>query len=298
MVETKGPKRRRLLDHRRRAAIRWGMRDDRARRFALRHLFGEHLTANALCAVNFGDHELFVDPRDDKIAYTVLSGRPWQRRQFDAAMAAMPPARSGASNGVFVDVGANIGTMSIYAALSGKFSRIIAIEPDDYNRALLERNIRHNDLADRVTVVATAVSNRSGRVLLHRDTKNLGAHSLEEGFSKSQSETCEVDVETLDTIVSNAELATTDIAFVKIDVEGHEYAVLEGMGEILKTTPPVMLEVSFDVHSDQGLSDRKATLKKFPSSYETCTLLDTTEPTTLPLNVFRPTSRQHDLLIS
>jgi FkbM family methyltransferase len=231
-------KRRSALARHRRMSITRAVRDPRARRYALHHLFQDHLAAGILCLVRFDDYELFVDPRDDKIAFTLLSGRQWQRRQFDNALAVLDLIGRPPRGRVFLDVGANIGTITIYALQSGRFDHVIAIEPDDANRAILERNLAHNGLAERVTVVAAAASRAAGTMTLHRDAKNLGAHSLEASFARTPAPGQPVRVDTLDNIITEAGVCLGDVDFAKIDVEGHEVAVLDGMPTLLSNTPP------------------------------------------------------------
>jgi len=77
--------------------------------------------------VPFSDHKVFVDPRDDPIAYTLLAGGQWQRGDIDAAIELAKSAGKLKQQSVFVDVGANIGLITVSAMLSGHFSRAIAL---------------------------------------------------------------------------------------------------------------------------------------------------------------------------
>jgi FkbM family methyltransferase len=45
-----------------------------------------------------------------------------------------------------LEIGGNIGTQTVYFALSGAYSRIVSIEPDPRNFPLLQLNIRQNHL--------------------------------------------------------------------------------------------------------------------------------------------------------
>ena len=65
-----------------------------------------------------------------------------------------------------IDVGANIGTITIPALKRGLIQTATAIEPHPDNLRLLRANIALNGLEDRVTVLAQAVGDRSG-VTLH-----------------------------------------------------------------------------------------------------------------------------------
>lgn len=295
----KGPGQRRLPLKTR--AKRWlvdlATRDQRVRRMALNRIFANHAAEGILCLVPFADHKVFVDPRDDRVAYTVLSGRPWQRGHLDRALEVADQAGRLTPGGVFVDVGANIGLVTLYAMLSGRFARAIAIEPDPWNRAILQKNIEINGLADRVMVVAKAASDQSGTMTLHRDAKNLGAHSLEPGFSMSpMDEKQTVPVAPLDTILEEIGVEPAAVGFVKIDVEGHEFAALAGMPGLLAARPPIMIEVTFDA-DDGGHTDSER-LKRLLPGYASA--LDIERPTAvLPvaLDAFQATADQHELVV-
>lgn len=290
-----------LSRHYRNAIVR-AARNRRNRRFALHHLFSTYLSADILCLVTFEDHEIFINPRDDKIAFAILSGRPWQRRQFELALAVALRSGRIQTGGLFIDVGANIGSITLYALLSGQFRHVLAIEPDPLNRAILQRNIMHNGFTDNVTIISAAASCTGGTLPFYRDAKNLGAHSLEAGFSRSQGAPRSIPVARLDDIVRDAGYATNEIGFVKIDVEGHEHAVLDGMPAILKVKPPLMVEVTYqetmDPHDGKVLfCDPNATLSRLSESHAYCTPLDEDTATSHLLMNFQPSKQQHDLLV-
>jgi len=78
-----------------------------------------------------------------------------------------------------IDVGANIGTITIPALKRGLLKTATAIEPHPHNLRLLRANIALNGLEDRVTVLAQAVGDRSGVTLhLHESATNSGNHSI------------------------------------------------------------------------------------------------------------------------
>ena len=277
--------------------------DSRFRRIALNHLFEEHLAAGLLCLVPFEDHEILVDPRDDKIAFTLMSGRAWQRDDLKAAIAHVASAGRLKPNGVYLDVGANIGTTVLYATLTNAFAHAIAIEPEPANRQILERNIAINTLFDRVTIVGAAASSARGEMTLHRDRKNRGAHSLEPGFVMSPAASTAVAVDTLDNIVKQEGHALSDVAFIKIDVEGHERSVLAGAPELLAHAPPIMIEATFAAgDSDAANADYQSLRSYLPNRYTTCVEIGGLDgkskpPKAQPLDDFQPRSMQHELLI-
>lgn len=243
----------------------------------------------------FDDHTVFVDPRDDRIASKILSGQGWQRAALETAFVQADKAGDLKPDGVFVDVGANIGLMTLYAMLSGRFERGIAIEPDPWNREILNRNLDANDLSDRVTVVAKAVSDADGALVLYRDTKNFGAHSLEPGFVMSPDREAErVAVERLDAILAEAGVAPGDVGFVKVDVEGHEFRALAGMPDLLAARPPLMIEVTFDA-GGSGLES--AELRQLLKAYSSVIDIERMGESGVPLANFEARALQHELLI-
>ncbi len=232
----------------------------RLRGLALRALLDQHLAAGVLCLVPFDDHELYVDPRDDKIALKVMAGRCWQRSELDRAIAALRGANALRTGGVFIDVGANIGSMSIYALKSGVFSRAIAIEPDPHNVAILTRNFALNGLAGRACAIAAAASAATGALRLIRHRKNHGAHSVE-SHSRADAQDCiGVPAVTLEDVLARQAVAPGEVALVKIDVEGHELAVLEGMGPLLQAHVPILVELTADRSDGERLRRFKARL--------------------------------------
>lgn len=226
----------------------------RLRGLALRALLDRHLVPGALCLVPFGDHALYVDPRDDKIALKLMAGRCWQRSTLEAAIEALQAVGALRTGGVFIDVGANVGALSIYALKSGAFSNAVAIEPDPHNLAILKRNIALNGFDDRICAVEAAASACAGKLQLVRHRKNYGAHSVETSFHASAADCINVRAVTLDGVVSQTTVPAT---LVKIDVEGHELAVLEGMGGLLETGVPILIEFT----ADRGDLDRLERLK-------------------------------------
>ena len=130
---------------------------------------------------------------------------------------------------IIIDLGANIGYYTlIFAKLVGDLGHVYAFEPDPSNFELLSKNVKENKHSN-VTVIQKAVSNKNSKIKLYVSKRNIASHRIFDSDEKRNS--IEVDVITLDEYFKNFE---KPIKFIKIDVEGAEFQVLNGMKMILK----------------------------------------------------------------
>jgi FkbM family methyltransferase len=132
-----------------------------------------------------------------------------------------------------VDAGANVGqNASMMALVAGPRGRVLAFEPHPALRLILERNVarwRGHALAP-IDVVPQALSARAGAAYLYEDehfASNRGSASLEAPPVVVGRHA--VELTTLDAWVPR----DARIGFAKLDVEGHERAVLEGAARLL-----------------------------------------------------------------
>ena len=155
---------------------------------------------------------------------------------------------------VFIDVGANDGYYTLFAARRvGPTGLVVAAEPSSRERAHLQRNLGRNGL-DNVTVVPAAIGAASGLADLHlahgvhAGHNTLGAFAHDDVVRASLER---VAIEPLDSVVSRLGLARVD--FVKIDVEGAEARVVAGATDVLeKMRPILLLEVNDKALRAQG----------------------------------------------
>jgi FkbM family methyltransferase len=142
---------------------------------------------------------------------------------------------------VAIDVGANVG---LYADVLAKGSaRVIAFEP---NRACADY-LRRLRLA-RVEVVEAALSDSSGQAELRVPWVHGGEdHALGSIVAAGSAvqagtvATYRVETLTLDEALATRIAGGERVAFVKIDVEGHELAVLSGAVDLLRRDRPALL---------------------------------------------------------
>jgi FkbM family methyltransferase len=265
----------------------------RLRRIALRRLFAARLKEGALCYVPFADHAIFVDPRDDKIALRIMDGRPWQRRKLETAITLLSGAGALKKGGFFIDVGAHIGTQTIYALATAVFDGALAIEADPHNFEILRRNVEINGLSGRVRLFQGAASASQGEAPLTRDRQNFGGHSLEPGMVRSPAERLTVRTERLDDILGHCGLSPSQVGLVKIDVEGHELQVLRGMTDLRAWRVPLMIEFTASLVCPGRIEELKAWLAPL---YQCGVCLDG-DPAPCRPDELALADGQHDLLI-
>jgi FkbM family methyltransferase len=153
-----------------------------------------------------------------------------------------------ARGAVFYDIGANLGFFSLLAAhLSGLHEgRVIAFEAAPDNAEAIRINARLNGVPN-VEVRCVAVSAATGRAQLQVVDDQSWSKLAEYGEHPFTVEVIEVDTVAIDDLVRGGELPPPDV--VKIDVEGAEIAVLEGMRETIERHRPAIICELHDTHA-------------------------------------------------
>jgi FkbM family methyltransferase len=146
-----------------------------------------------------------------------------------------------ASGATFIDIGAWIGPLTLYAASVA--GAVHAIEPDPFARRLLRANIGLNPrLAERITVHDLAIGSRTGRARLGNVTSSSGGDSMSSLLHASAPVSWTVNCSTLDRFVVEAGIAAPSL--IKIDTEGTEVELLDAARDWLRTArPPLLLSV-------------------------------------------------------
>ncbi len=139
------------------------------------------------------------------------------------------------SGDTVIDAGARVGTFSAkISAAVGKQGKVIAIEPEPHNFALLQKNIEANHLDNVIPIQKALWSDRRSMPLYL--SGNGTAHSAYcDSFYGSTGKSIGVEAETLDSILETLEIGT--VAFIKMDVEGSEMEALKGMPRTLQSYP-------------------------------------------------------------
>lgn len=170
----------------------------------------------------------------------------------------------------FLDIGANIGLVSLNVLHEVPTSEIFAFEPGSHQHSLFEKTIKTNILEDRITLYQLAVGMQRER---HSFSLHNGKHSSGDGFFDTgragNTEKCSVEVIDLDSWWETVEFKKIDV--IKIDIEGAELWALKGGSCLINSCKPtVVLEIhpinlkpypysAFDILS--WLEDHKYQLK-------------------------------------
>jgi FkbM family methyltransferase len=142
---------------------------------------------------------------------------------------------------VFVDIGANIGYYSLLAARRvGQAGKVYAFEPAPENYAMLVKNMEFNRYRN-IIAVQKAVSNRNGVARFFIDAEYPMQHRFQN--SKDEEDTIEVSVITLDNFFKDKGYK---VDLIKMDIEGAEMFVLEGMQKVLNENKNLVIFSEFN----------------------------------------------------
>jgi len=150
---------------------------------------------------------------------------------------------------VVVDIGAHVGYYTLLAAKRvGPTGKVYAFEPEQDNHTLLLKNIAMNGY-DNVVATQMAVSDRMGSSTLYLTDLDSGRHSMyHQGLPERGS--APVETTTLDSFLASEKWP--HINLVKIDVEGAEAAVLDGMAHLMGEYADLKLIIEFNPALLQG----------------------------------------------
>jgi FkbM family methyltransferase len=154
-----------------------------------------------------------------------------------------------------VDVGANIGIYTIFAAVRGV--KVFAFEPEALNYAILNQNIYVNGLADGVFAFCCALTSVSldiGDLNLSTVMPGGSCHSfMEEVDHRLQPRKAPFKQGCIGLRLDDF---PTDADYVKIDVDGFEHKVVSGGQDTIKYAKSVLIEINQNLPEHRDLVDR------------------------------------------
>jgi FkbM family methyltransferase len=178
-----------------------------------------------------------VDLLPDPIVFRVVPLLYRRQEPELARLAEFVPAGRNA-----VDVGGWLGPWT--RELSRRVPHVTCVEPQPDLAAYLRKVV-----PDNVTVVEAAVSDAPGTAKLSLPEARQGANALASLHGDLAAAAVVHDVE----VVRLDDLGVSDVGFLKIDVEGHERAALDGATELIRRDRPRLLLEAEQRHLDEPL---------------------------------------------
>lgn len=170
--------------------------------------------------------KMFLPDENDHIQASILkSGEFYEQRMLEDISLHLP------KDGVFVDVGANIGNHSLFVSLYTE-ARVYAFEPNPSAVNIFRRNIELNGVEDSVVIVECGIGETTQQASIDFPLdNNAGAVSL------SPSQNGSILIQPLKAALPQ-DISRIDV--IKIDVEGMETAVITGAIDLIKRFRPLI----------------------------------------------------------
>ena len=147
----------------------------------------------------------------------------------------------------FIDIGANVGLMTLSVAIRNKNIHVISYDPNKTVLNYLNRSVKKNQLNNRVAVKNAAVSNTSGKSFMDFSKGPYSGHFSNEGT--------EVDIVDFNDILNKYR---EEKVLFKLDIEGFEFLLVPSIVQYKNPKHTFMIEMHPPGHN--GISDPQASL--------------------------------------
>ena len=182
-----------------------------------------------------GTSEVRVNLREDYDTDEIVIREIWEENVYE-----VDPSRFN-KGGVVLDIGANIGSFSLFGAYYG--AKVYAIEPEPHNLEALKNNIELNKYEEKIIVCPYGISNYKG---VAKISDEGGGATIKDDWKEGS----EIEIMSLDNFFSLYHIEEVDV--LKIDVEGAETEILLGASkDNLQKCKFITME--FDIRSGKDL---------------------------------------------
>ena len=162
------------------------------------------------------------------------------------------------NSGLFLDLGANIGTTGIY--FTKKIApnlKLLAFEPDAENFKLLRANLILNDAEKNSTIENLGLGVEESEQTMYRIDWNPGGNGMFANMFEENASSEKIKIISLDKYFSEKNLNPEDIRYIWIDTEGFEPQVLIGAQNILRKNPaPIFMEFNPHLWQKSGYYEK------------------------------------------
>lgn len=244
-------------------------RDRLARRF-FDTRYGRDLLIKAIgprtrfMTVDCGDHLMTFAPQD-YLGRSVFVKNHFDRDHVGRLMRKLKELGIGVEGKTLLEIGANIGTHTVYFALTGAFSRIVAVEPDPRNFELLEENVRQNGFDDLVIRMPYAASDRQAEIEFFLHPNNHGKSSPSSGHADDVR--IAVPALPVPEILAQAGVTDAEIGVVWMDIEGYEPTASRSLVSLFERRIPIHMEFTADFY---GRAEAAEFVRLLAKHYDEC----------------------------
>jgi len=201
------------------------------------------LTTCANVLVENDDFNWIIQAGDVAILPSIISNGAFSAEELDTFFS-LSKEYFGETKGVFLDIGANIGTTSLAATKNPRVSEVIAVEPSSDSYARLQCNIFLNKLHKKIHAVNAAASDSAGSANVVISAVAPGDNRVRTDVQCPQNANTEkITTVTIDDLISGRD--TSDFAFMWVDVQGYEYFVLNGAKNLIAKNKKMAVQIEF-----------------------------------------------------
>jgi FkbM family methyltransferase len=212
-----------------------GLPDFRGKRRLGRYIFNSRIRESADILVRGrGDCSYKLPNLTESLALDIFLNGIYEEDTHSFLVKILP------RNGVFLDLGANIGSIAIPLCKKRMDIKCIAVEAAPWIFDYLEFNIKLNGLGRMISPVNKAIADtKGGQLPFYSPRGQFGKGSLSPVFTDKA---IMVDRITIDELLCTYSLTTVNV--IKIDIEGYEYFAFKGGSELLQSeqAPDIIFE--------------------------------------------------------
>ncbi len=243
---------------------------NRVARRVLSTRIGREMLVNAVSpkilsmTADCGDHLMTFSPHD-YIGRKIYRKGHFQRENVERLLNVLRQRALLQPEKVLLELGGNIGTQTVYFALSKAFRHIVTVEPDPRNFKLLRTNIDQNNLTGRITAINVAAGESEGTLdfFMHRDN-----HGKSSALRQSERDIeIKVPVKPVTAMLAETGVAPEDIGLIWMDIEGYEPVASRSMQPLLARRVPFYMEFSPVFYGPAG---SRAFVDYLAGFYEDC----------------------------
>lgn len=211
-----------------------------------RYFFFKAFPKNSLAVVSCRklSQELYVVNTSDEIIglNTFVRLEAFDSLKLKKVLSLLPYSHS---RKTIVDIGANIGTISIHAVANNFFESAIAFEPEPKNFLLLKANVALNNLEKNFSLHNIALSDdKNNSLKFELSENNYGDHRVrvtrDEGLFQENSR--QVISVPSDTLNNYSQKLSKDNTLIWIDTQGYEGHVFSGANLLISRQIPICME--------------------------------------------------------